>query len=149
MIKFVYVLSESSLSRVQMHWICQLICQMYKLSTCWVLVEVLGVFKWPQQWLNMLSVPKISQRLMMNHGWESEVYSSPQNTKMLGCISSKPTHSWGQKGKKRCGKTRAWIRRRSSKGCYNYIVKDNWYVMTPRALFWHLIETKYSLTVKH
>ena len=26
---------------------------------------------------------------------------------------------------------------------------NNWYVMTPRALFWHLIETKYSLTVNH
>ena len=52
-----------------MHWICPL----YKLSTCWVFVEVLlsAVFKWPQQWLNMLSSPKISQRLMLNHGWES------------------------------------------------------------------------------
>ena len=72
----------------------------------------------------MLSIPKISQRLMLNHRWESEVYSSPQNTKMLGCTSSKRTHSWGQKGKKkRRGKTRAWIRRRSSKGYYN-IVKE-------------------------
>ena len=25
----------------------------------------------PQQWLNMLRSPKISQRLMLNHGWES------------------------------------------------------------------------------
>ena len=51
-----------------MHWICPL----YKLSTCWVFVEVLlsAVFKWPQQWLNMLSSPKISQGLMLNHGWE-------------------------------------------------------------------------------
>ena len=24
-----------------------------------------------------------------------------------------------------------------------------WYVITPRAHFWHLIETKYSLTVNH
>ena len=45
----------------------------------------------------MLSIPKISQRLMLNHRWESEVYSSPQNTKMLGCTSSKRTHSKGQK----------------------------------------------------
>ena len=53
-----------------MHWICPL----YKLSTCWVFVEVLlsAAFKWPQQWLNMLSSPKISQRLMLiHHGWES------------------------------------------------------------------------------
>ena len=51
-----------------MHWIYPL----YKLSTCWVFVEVLlsGVFKWPQQWLNMLSISKISQRLMLNHRWE-------------------------------------------------------------------------------
>ena len=36
-------------------------------------VEVLlsAVFKWPQELLNMLSSPKISQRLMLNHGWES------------------------------------------------------------------------------
>jgi len=26
---------------------------------------------------------------------------------------------------------------------------NNWYVMTPRALFWHLIETNYILTVNH
>ena len=57
----------------------------------------------------------------MNHGWESEVYSSPQNTKMLGCISSisELIHE-DKRAKKRC----AWIRRRSSKGCYNYIVKE-------------------------
>ena len=105
-----------------MHWICPL----YKLSTCWVFVEVLsrGVFEWPQQWLNMLSIPKNSQRLKLNHGRESEVYSSPQNTKMLGCTSSERTHWWGQKGKKRHGKTTTWIRRRSSKGCYNNIVKE-------------------------
>ena len=111
------------LSRVQMHWIYPL----YKLSTCWVFVEVLssGVFKWPQQWHNMLSIPKISQRLMLNHGWESEVYSPPQNTKMLGCTSSKRTHWWGQKGKKkRRGKSRAWTGRRNSKGYYNNIVKE-------------------------
>ena len=30
-----------------------------------------AVFRWPQQLLNMLSSPKISQRLMLNHGWES------------------------------------------------------------------------------
>ena len=29
-----------------------------------------------------------------------------------------------KKAKKRRGKTRAWIRRRSSKGCYNNIVKE-------------------------
>ena len=105
-----------------MHWICPL----YKLSTCWVFVEVLsrGVFEWPQQWLDMLSIPKNSQRLKLNHGRESEVYSSPQNTKMLGCTSSERTHWWGQKGKKRHGKTTTWIRRRSSKGCYNNIVKE-------------------------
>ena len=26
---------------------------------------------------------------------------------------------------------------------------NNWYVMTPRALFWHQIETKFFLTVNH
>ena len=26
---------------------------------------------------------------------------------------------------------------------------NNWYVMTPSALFWHLIETKYSLEINH
>ena len=111
-----------------MHWICPL----YKLSTCWAVlrccgVAVLssGVSKWPQQWLDMLSIPKISQRLMLSHGWESEVYSSPQNPKMVGCTSSKRTHWWGQKGKKkRRGKTRDWSRHRSSKGCYNNIVKE-------------------------
>ena len=39
----------------------------------------------------MLSIPKISQKLMLNHGRESEVYSSPQNTKMGGFTSSKRT----------------------------------------------------------
>ena len=39
------------------------ICPLYKLSKCWVFVEVLlsAVFK----------CPKISQRLMLNHGWKS------------------------------------------------------------------------------
>ena len=102
-----------------MHWICPL----YKLSTCWVFVEVLssGVFKWPEQWHDMLSIPKISQRLLLNHGWESKVYSSPQNTKMLGCTSSKRTHRWGQKGKKNDVVKQE---RRSSKRCYNNIVKE-------------------------
>ena len=47
-----------------MHWIYPL----FQFLPCWVFVEV---FKWPQQWLNMLSIPNISQRQMLNHGWES------------------------------------------------------------------------------
>ena len=36
-------------------------------------VEVLlsGLFKWPRKWFNMLTIPKISSRLMLNHGWKS------------------------------------------------------------------------------
>ena len=111
------------LSRVQMHWICPL----YKLSTCWVFVDVLssGVFKWPQQWLNMMSIPKISQRLMLNHSWESEVYSSLRTRKCLVALPvSELIDEYKKAKKKRRGKTKAWTRRRSSKGCYNNIVKE-------------------------
>ena len=63
---------------------------------------------------------------MLSHGWQSEVYSSPYNTKMLGCTSSTANSFMRTKGKleKRRGKTRGLVRRRSSKGCYNNIVKE-------------------------
>ena len=99
-----------------MHWICPL----DKLSTCWLFVGVLssGVFKWPQQWLNMFSIPKISQRLMLKH-------IHPFRTrKCLAALLVSELIDEDKKAKKRRGKTRAWIRRRSSKGCYNNIGKE-------------------------
>ena len=99
-----------------MHWICPL----DKLSTCWLFVEVLssGVFKWPPQWLNMFSIPKISQRLMLKH-------IHPLRTrKCLAALLVSELIDEDKKAKKRRGKTKAWIWRRSSKGCCNNIKKE-------------------------
>ena len=110
------------ISHLQMHWICEL----YKLSTCWAFVEVLssGVFKWPQKWLDMLSIPKISQKLMLNMA-ENLSYIHPHRTRkwLTALLVSELIDEDKKAKKKRRGKTRAWIRRRSSKGCKNIIVK--------------------------
>ena len=51
-------------------------------------------------------------------------YIHPLRTEDLAALLVSELIDEDRKAKKRCGKTRAWIWRRSSKGCYNYIRKE-------------------------